>query len=619
MSFLREKEILQALALSDESEDESEPGDSDDETFTLPTFYLDKPDDQRKSASTTVPDSHPTEQDLQMPSTSTVNMLIASMVTAAGQKPNNTSQPMKYKNVQWKKGSLSVSADEISFLGSEKLPDNILALSSPLQFFKYFFSDNLLEKICEESCRYSVQKTPEKPIILSPNELQKFIGVSVLMSIVHLPNVRSYWKETIGSSIVKETMPVNVFETIRRYLHFNDSLLAVPAGEPGHGRLYKLRPVIDSLNEKFRSIPLEESLSVDEQLCPTKGRSYLKQFLPMKPRKWGYKLFVLSGVSGFAYNVEIYTGQENREDCRPAGEPDLGASANVVVRLCRIVPCDVHHKIYFDNYYTTLPLMVFMKNRGIYCLGTLRRNRVPGLKLQSESDMKKNPRGTCEECVAKVDSVDVSAVAWKDNKVVTLMSTFVGSEPTKKVKRFDRKERKTIQVDCPKIVIVYNLHMGGVDLLDSIMARYRIIMRTKKWYIKLFYHFLDVTIVNAWILHRRVAAQLGIQNTMTLAAFREDLALSLCQVGLSITPKRGRPSFEVEGDLVKKRKKSSAAVYPPQPVRQDRLEHWPIHKDTRQRCKFPSCKGKTLIFCEKCDVTLCITNKKNCFKDFHLK
>jgi hypothetical protein len=52
-------------------------------------------------------------------------------------------------------------------------------------------------------------------------------------------------------------------------------------------------------------------LWVDEQLCATKARHFLKQYIPIKPHKWGYKLLVLAGISGFAYDIEIYSGQEN--------------------------------------------------------------------------------------------------------------------------------------------------------------------------------------------------------------------------------------------------------------------------------------------------------------------
>lgn len=52
---------------------------------------------------------------------------------------------------------------------------------------------------------------------------------------------------------------------------------------------------------------------------------------------------------------------------------------------------------------------------------------------------------------------------WKDNKVVTLLSTYCGKHPIYSVKRFDKKLKTQIEVDCPFLIKEYNRHMGGVD------------------------------------------------------------------------------------------------------------------------------------------------------------
>jgi len=126
------------------------------------------------------------------------------------------------------------------------------------------------------------------------------------------------------------------------------------------------------------------------------------------------------------------------------------------------------------------------------------------LKLPKDDQFKKVDRGTSEECVTTVDGVDISNVVWKDNKTVMLLSTLAGKIPMHQVERYDRKNKKRVTVDCPEIVKVYNKHMGGVDLLDSIMGRNKIKIRSKKWYFRLFYHLLDMSIVNAWLLYKRV-------------------------------------------------------------------------------------------------------------------
>lgn len=196
-------------------------------------------------------------------------------------------------------------------------------------------------------------------------------------------------------------------------------------------------------------------------MCSTKARNLLKRYDPNKPHKWGYKIYVLSGVSGFAYKTEIETGQEN---VVLHGEPDLGAASNVVMRLARMIPRHQNYRLYFDNYFTSLRLLAFLANEGIFSLGTVRRNRIPDSKLTSEKVILKKERGYSEEYVASVQGVDVSTVAWKDNKIVTLASTFVGQKPESEVRRCDKKKSRYIQIKRPNVVAEYNSFMGSVDL-----------------------------------------------------------------------------------------------------------------------------------------------------------
>ena len=89
---------------------------------------------------------------------------------------------------------------------------------------------------------------------------------------------------------------------------------------------------------------------------------------------------------------------------------------------------------------------------------------------------------------------------------LTLVDCF-GSEPIQKAKRWDRKEKNEVSVDMPYVVHKYNTSMGGTDRQDQNVNKYRISIRTKKWWWSLFSWRIDVTIQNAWLLlcasHRR--------------------------------------------------------------------------------------------------------------------
>lgn len=290
--------------------------------------------------------------------------------------PSARRQTKKKLNVRWRKKNIELNEQQLRFTGDETLPSDVLELETPIQFFLKLFPQELIEEIASQTNLYIVQKDPSKSFRVTEIDIQQFIGLVYIMSLVHLPRVTKHWHGCIGTPLVKETMAVNKFEKIRRFIHFNDNSKNVPRDHSDHDRIFKIRPVFKRLNETCQSISLEQYLCVDEQICSTKARHNLKRYNPKKPNKWGYKLYVLCGVSGFAYKFELETGAEN---IVASGEPDLGAASNVVVRLSREIPRNQNYRIYFDNYFTSLLLLEYLAKQGILSLGTIRRNRIPAL------------------------------------------------------------------------------------------------------------------------------------------------------------------------------------------------------------------------------------------------
>ena len=64
-------------------------------------------------------------------------------------------------------------------------------------------------------------------------------------------------------------------------------------------------------------------------------------------------------------------------------------------------------------------------------------------------------------------------VQWYDKKVVSLISSYVGREPMTEAKRWDKKEKKHVQIQRPKIVEEYNTFMGGIDLQNMCTNLYK--------------------------------------------------------------------------------------------------------------------------------------------------
>lgn len=51
----------------------------------------------------------------------------------------------------------------------------------------------------------------------------------------------------------------------------------------------------------------------------------------------------------------------------------------------------------------------------------------------------------------------------------------------------------------------------------------------------------------------------------------------------------------------------------------DKYNHWPDNDkmNSRSRCKLPKCNLVTHVFCTKCNVHLCFTKNRNCFRKYH--
>lgn len=105
--------------------------------------------------------------------------------------------------------------------------------------------------------------------------------------------------------------------------------------------------------------------------------------------------------------------------------------------------------------------------------------------------MKATGRGTIDYKVREDKKIVI--IKWMDNRSVILASTKHDPKITGTVKRYSKSDRAYIDVPLPEMIKEYN---GVVDLLNRLIAYYRSYHRTKKWTVRLFEHFMDMTVVN---------------------------------------------------------------------------------------------------------------------------
>ena len=165
--------------------------------------------------------------------------------------------------------------------------------------------------------------------------------------------------------------------------------------------------------------------------------------------------------------------------------------------------------------------------------------------------------------------------------------------------------------------------MGHIDNIGRLLSLYRIKMDSRKrFYLKIFYHFADLAVINSWLQFRRDHKDsFGIDSKTDLWQFKSQIADSLSRAHQSrILSTPGRKRFsDVEYGYFLKRKRGPVKPLPLKEVRTDNTGHWPNYSQIRGRCKLPGCKGNILTKCTKCDVHLCLTPQKNCFMKFHVE
>ena len=107
-------------------------------------------------------------------------------------------------------------------------------------------------------------------------------------------------------------------------------------------------------------------MSVDECMVKSEVHFAYKQYLPKKPVKWGFKIFVACDAwNGMLCDFEVYTGQ--------AEAGDDGLTHDV-----RRLTGRLDHLGYIfvtDNFYTSATLGKTMTQHGSHPVETIRTNR----------------------------------------------------------------------------------------------------------------------------------------------------------------------------------------------------------------------------------------------------
>uniref|UniRef100_A0A1B6E873 Uncharacterized protein n=1 Tax=Clastoptera arizonana TaxID=38151 RepID=A0A1B6E873_9HEMI len=364
--------------------------------------------------------------------------------------------------------------------------------NDPADYFFLLLDDVFLESIVRETNKYALktfcgpETTPQSRITrwkdITVEELKIFLGLMIHTGTIRINRLQDYWKtdEMFDLKYFRKHMSRDRFMLILRCLHFSHH-----DEDNTENRLHKVQPVIDYFNQKMKDVyyPSKE-LSIDEALMLWRGRLVFRQYIQNKRHRYGIKFYCLNEPQGLTMNVLVYNGANDQQ---VGGK---GHASKVVMKLMRGY-LDKGHSLYMDNYYNSFLLSAQLLANCTYSTGTLQKNRlflpeeVTKANLQRGETIQRYAEGIC---VGK----------WKDKRDVLYISSEHENTMAVCHNRFGQPRNK------PLPIIQYNAYMKGVDRSDQMLSYYPCERKTLRWYKKVFFHFIQLILVNGWVLNNQI-------------------------------------------------------------------------------------------------------------------
>lgn len=472
--------------------------------------------------------------------------------------------------------------------------------SSPVEIFKTIWDENLVDIICAQTNSFAESKKNNlmekgklkknsRILKFSPveiDEMYAFHALVILMGIIKKPQLSMYWTTTptLQTPVFKNCMAYDRFRLILSMLHFQSDF-----DVDNNDALVKIRPVLEYLLEKFQATYRPgENIAIDESLLLWKGRLSFKQFNRNKRARFGIKLYqTCESKTGYSYNIKVYIGKKGNDSYI---DKRIGISGQVVKDMLLDLGGQ-GRTLYIDNWYSSPSLFYQLLNEKTNVCGTVRLNRRYLPKINTK-------------CIKKGEmkvfhTPKLCLIAWHDKKIVSMLTTKHAPELIDTGKKNPRTGEPVMK---PNIVMAYNSYMGGVDLLDQSTSAYPTTRKTIKWYQKVYFYLLNVSLYNSFVIFKALHSE----TKMTFLDFKILIVEDLLKVHrkLQNAPKKQVPGLD----------KRLTNSYNHFPAGKGKYENGRQKFQPCIMCRRKKIRKETPVICEKCNVPLCAFP---CFKEFH--
>lgn len=366
----------------------------------------------------------------------------------------------------------------------------------PLAIFKTIMSGEIAYIIIRETNRkgkeLATKSNSEHPNSrprvwnnLTLNEFHAYLGILLYAGCYRSNSepVKELWGDT-HLPLYKAAMSKKRFIAINRTIRFDN--MNTRAARTVTSKTAAIDDVwIMMMANLEKAYTPHESVTVDEQLFPYRGRTRFTQYIPSKPAKYGLKVFwICDSKSFYPLKGMIYSGRQ------AGSEREVNQGQRVVLELVRNFERS-GRTVYADNFFSSMELAQTLMAKELAYVGTVRSNKtfVPSLFLKHKSrEVYSTLFGFCD------GNVSLCSYVPKKNKAVLLISTV----------------HYTTQVDDENIkkkpiaILDYNSNKCGVDTMDQMLGTYTCKRSTKRWPLAMFYNMTDIAALASYVIHNEL-------------------------------------------------------------------------------------------------------------------
>ncbi|GMF23297.1 unnamed protein product [Phytophthora fragariaefolia] len=291
----------------------------------------------------------------------------------------------------------------------------------------------------------------------SLEEIMKFIGVLLYMSLVNKGEYNNYWGQQVEDAIfggntvnLDSVMPLQRFKKLRQAFSFQ----CVEDNATNTDQAARIRPLLillKSIGSKYVEVGWNVALDEASIACRSNYGKPLIVYNPMKPGgKYPFRIYMLCcSTTWISLNFRLHCQRDISDRQHGVTTPveaqalsdKLASSSSIRKCVLEVVQplYGTRRIINSDNYYTSVKLLDPLRLKGLYARGTVRKTSAhfPRYVVLEKKD---GPRGTSGQGV----SVDRSTVAasWFYSSIVTVVSNADASSQSS-VTRQVRSEKVT--------------------------------------------------------------------------------------------------------------------------------------------------------------------------------